>query len=357
MFPRQPNWQNRQACTCSKPSRKPGFHSTGRSAAYFAAAYGKPGLRGLTALSEHFFLHPPEGFSEAPLFHPRENMFFARPDQEQSLRRILAEHPALTRISAEQIHERVPVFKPGYLAGAAWDQRGGDLDVDALLQACLRLFRRRGGQFFGNSPVDAIEQQAGLWRVIAGGESWRAPVLVNAAGAWADTVAGMAGVRPLGIQPLRRTALIIDPPKGLDVRDWPNMIDADENFYFKPEAGKILVSPADETPTGPCDVQPDDLDVAYGVHYFEEATGLDIRHVEHSWAGLRNFAPDRDLVTGFDPEANGFFWLAGQGGSGIGCAPAAARLARWLIQGGELDHGFERCADFAELVNPARFTD
>jgi D-arginine dehydrogenase len=165
----------------------------------------------------------------------------------------------------------------------------------------------------------------------------------------------MAGLAGLGIQPLRRTALTVAVPAGMDVRDWPNMIDADEDFYFKPEAGHILISPADETPSDPCDAQPEDLDVAVGVDRFERATGLNVRQVISRWAGLRTFAPDRVFVAGFDPRSEGFFWLAGQGGYGIQSAPAMAQLARYLVQGIEPDPAFGIVRDHEATVAPDRF--
>lgn len=333
---------------------QPGFHATSRSAAYFAAAYGKPGMRGLTVCSESFFTDPSNEFAEVALIHPRDNMFFGRADQQASMQAMLQHEPSLELIDAAAVMSRVPIFKPDYLHGAVWDRRGGDLDVDAILQAYLKRLRRRGGQLLREHRVESLDHTNGAWIVRAAGQEFEAAVVINAAGAWADHVAGLAGLASLGIQPLRRTALTIDAPQDVEVGDWPNMMDVDEDFYFKPEAGKILISPADESPTTPCDAQPDDLDVAIGVDRFEQATGLDIRHVEHSWAGLRTFAPDRDLVVGFDPRADGFFWLAGQGGSGIGCAPATAALVSHLVMAASLPDDFATALQFIDDVKPDR---
>lgn len=334
---------------------QPGYHATGRSAAYFAAAYGKKVVRDFTACCEHFFLHPPDGFSEVELIRPRDSMFFGRADQEGQLRALQQDNPALVRLNAEEVLERVPVFAEGYLGAGLWERRGGDLDVDAILQGYLRLFRRRGGVLRNAHAVTSLQRAGGVWRVSAAGASFEAPVVVNAAGAWADRVASMAGLQPLGIRPLRRTALTVAAPANLDIRDWPNMIDADEAFYFKPEAGHILISPADETPSEPCDAQPDDYDVAVGVDRFERATGLDIRHVITRWAGLRTFAPDRVFVSGFDPRSEGFYWLAGQGGYGIQSAPAMAQLARYLVLGIEPEPAFAVVRDHVGRVTPERF--
>jgi len=333
---------------------QPGYHATGRSAAYFAAAYGKKVVRDFTACCEDFFLHPPDGFSEVPLIRPRDCIIFGRPDQEPELREQHSDNPALVPLSAAEVRKRVPVFADGYLGAGLWERRGGDLDVDAILQGYLRLFRRRGGTLLNSHAVTSLQWTGGVWRASAGASAFEAPVVINAAGAWVDRVASLAGLPPLGIQPLRRTALTVAPPAGVDIRDWPNMIDADEDFYFKPEAGHILISPADETPSEPCDAQPDDYDVAVGVDRFERATGLDIRHVVTRWAGLRTFAPDRVFVSGFDPRADGFYWLAGQGGYGIQSAPAMAQLVRYLVLGIEPEPGFAVIRDHLDAVTPER---
>ena len=333
---------------------QPGYHATGRSAAYFAAAYGNRVVRGLTAPCEAFYRDPPPGFSDVPLLIPRDCLFFGRADQAASLEAMRRDYPALEILTADEVRRRVPLFRDGYLHGGLREPRGGDLDVDAILQAYLRLFRQRGGTVLCNHRVIALERSGGAWQVTTATGSCSAPLLVDAAGAWADPVAALAGLGPLDIRPLRRTALTLDPPDGVDIRDWPNMIDADEDFYFKPEAGRILVSPADETPSEPCDAQPEDFDVAVGVDRFERATGMDVRRICSSWAGLRSFAPDRSFVAGFDPRCEGFFWLAGQGGYGIQSAPALAQLSRHLLLEVAPGAGFETVLDYAAVVSPAR---
>ena len=333
---------------------QPGYHATGRSAAYFAAAYGKKVVRDFTACCEGFFRNPPQGFSELPLMRARDCVFFGRSDQVGSLDALLADNPQLARVDAAELRRRVPVFAEGYLHGGLWERRGGDLDVDALLQGYLRLLRERGGRVLGLRRVSALARRGGIWRAEAGGEQFEAPVVIDAAGAWADPVAALAGLQPLGLRPLRRTALTVDAPEGMEIADWPNLIDADEDFYFKPEAGHILISPADETPCEPCDAQPEDLDVALGVDRFERATGRDIRHVRSRWAGLRTFAPDRVFVAGFDPRSEGFFWLAGQGGYGIQSAPALAQLARCLVLGSAPDADYAPILEHREAVAPGR---
>jgi D-arginine dehydrogenase len=333
---------------------QPGYHATGRSAAYFAAAYGKKVVRDFTACCEGFFRQPPDGFSEVELMRPRDCMFFARADQEAQLRALQQDNPALVRLSADEVLARVPVFAADYLHGGLYESRGGDLDVDAILQGYVRLFRRRGGSLLVAHAVTSLRRENGCWKLMAGGASFEAPVVINAAGAWVDRIASLAGLPPLGMRPLRRTALTVAPPAGMDISDWPNMLDADEDFYFKPETGQILISPADETPSEPCDAQPDDYDVAVGVDRFERATRLDIRQVISRWAGLRTFAPDRVFVAGFDPRSPGFFWLAGQGGYGIQSAPAMAQLTRFLVQGFEPDPAFNIVREHVAAIAPDR---
>ena len=336
---------------------QPGYHASGRSAAYFAAAYGKKIIRDITGCCEAFLRNPPDGFTEVELFHPRDCMFFGREDQAERLQAMQQDNPRLQFVDADAVRKRVPVLSPDYLYGAMWDRKGGDLDVDALLQGFLRLLRRRGGKFLANHLVSSLERSGGVWTATAGSQEFQAPVIVNAAGAWVERVAGMAGLESLGIEPLRRTALTIDPPGGVEIRNWPEMVDADEDFYFKPDAGQIMISPADETPSNPCDAQPEDLDVATGVYRFEQATGLDIRHVNHSWAGLRTFAPDRVFVAGFDPRSEGFFWLAGQGGYGVQSSPAMARLTRFLVNGVTPEGDFLTVLDYIDDVAPNRLID
>ena len=312
---------------------QPGYHATGRSAAFFVVSYGNAAVRAVTAASEPFYRSPPQGFTDVPLIRPRPCIFFGRPDQHKALRSLHAEVPTLRKLEAEQVRTWVPIMLPGYLEGGLLDETGGDLDVDAILQGFLRRLRERGGKLYTRREVQDISRSGGLWRVTSGEQVLTAPVLVNAAGAWVDEVARLAGLEPLGLQPKRRTAMLIDSPDGRDVSDWPLMVNVEEEFYFKPDAGALLLSPADETPSPPCDAQPEELDIALAVDRFETATGLDVSRVTHRWAGLRTFALDKTFVVGFDPRADGFFWLAGQGGYGVQTAPGMAQLATALITG------------------------
>ncbi len=312
---------------------QPGYHATGRSAAFFVLSYGNAAVRAVTAMSESFYRSPPAGFTEVALIRPRPGLFFSRSDQRAALASIHDEVPSLRPLSADDIRERVPVISPDYIDSGLLDETGGDLDVDAILQGFLRRLHHRGGELYTGHKVQELSREDGLWKIAAGDKTFMAPVVVNAAGAWADQIAILAGLKPVGLQPKRRTAMLIDAPKGLDITDWPLMVDVEEQFYFKPYAGALLLSPADETPSPACDAQPEELDVALAVDRFETATGLEVPRVIRRWAGLRTFAPDKTFVVGFDPRTNGFFWLAGQGGYGVQTAPALARLTASLITG------------------------
>lgn len=327
---------------------RPGYHTTGRSAAVYLKGYGNAVIRDLTTASEAFFSSPPDGFTTAVLVKPRGAMTLVREDQlerlEPTLRELHRHVPGARQLSPAEMLAMVPMLIPGYAAAGIFDEQAGDMDVDALLQGYLRGFKARGGQLLVSAPVRMLERDHGVWRVTAGSQQLEAPVVVNAAGAWADRVASLAGLAPLGLVPKRRTALIVAPPAGWDVTGWPLVDDIDEQFYCRPEAGKLFCSPADETPSEPCDAQPDEFDIAVAVDRIERALPLEVRRIEHSWAGLRTFAPDKTPVVGYNPRSPGFFWLAGQGGYGIQTSPAMARLASHLARGAAAP------ADLANLV-------
>jgi D-arginine dehydrogenase len=315
-----------------------GVHSTGRSAALFSELYGNAVIRGLTRASRPFFFAPPAGFASVPLVTARETFYFARPDQMDALEAFHAKPDiaAGTRaLSVAQAQARLPVFKPGYLGGAVVESGSADIDVDALHQGFLRQARANGAVVSFSERVESMQRVVGQWQVDTKSTTLRAPIIVNAAGAWGDEIARLAGVAPVGLQPRRRTALLIDVPEAhaTTAASWPAAIDVDEQFYFKPDAGLLLLSPADEHPSPPCDVQPEELDVAIAVDRFEQATDTSVRRVRRRWAGLRVFAPDRSPVVGFDPQTPGFFWLVGQGGYGIQTAPALGRVAALLAAG------------------------
>jgi D-arginine dehydrogenase len=314
---------------------QPGRHATGRSAAMFFEAYGNATVRALTRASRAFLLEPTAGFAQAPLMTRRDGLIVADPASADKLAHWLPKDagPALRALSTEEVLARVPILRAERVAGGVLDMTGHDIDVAALHQGYLRMARHAGCQLVLDARDVVIERDAGVWRVHCKAGRFEAPLLVNATGAWADAVARQAQAQPMGLQPMRRTALTIDAPAGNDIRDWPMVISADESFYFKPEAGRLLLSPANEDPMLPCDVVPEELDIATAVDRFETATTHVVTRIHHRRAGLRTFAPDRTPVVGFDPRAEGFFWLAGQGGYGIQTAPAMARAAAALLLG------------------------
>jgi D-arginine dehydrogenase len=319
----------------------PGTHTTGRSAALYAAGYGPPAVRALTRASRAFYAAPPAGFTVVPLWSPRGALFAARAEQVTGLvelaRTLRAEGIRALELGTADALARVPVLRPESVAAALLDPSAFDLDVDALLQAFVRGARARGVRWQPSSRVNHLERPAaagGPWQVgMADGGVLQARVVVNAAGAWLDEVAALAGTAPVGLVPRRRTAFRFEAPAGLDVRGWPAVIAADESWYFKPDAGLLLGSPANADPTVPHDVLPEDLDVAIGVDRLEAATTLRIGRPRTPWAGLRCFVEDGEPVCGFAPDAPGFFWAGAVGGYGIQSAPAFGRLCAALVLG------------------------
>lgn len=320
---------------------RPGYHSTGRSAAVYSETYGNDAIRALTRASRPFFAQPPEGFAGYPLWSRRAWLYIARSEQLERLHAWYAHAhalvPGIERLDAAQTLLRAPMLREGYAAGSVHEPEGADLDVDALHQGFLRTAQRSGAQLVYDAELAAIERTNGVWRVrTRRDDSYEAHVLVNAAGAWGDEIAALAGVRPLGLEPRRRTAIIFPAPPRFDLDAAPVVVDIDEHFYFKPDAGKLLGSPADETLCAPGDVQPEELDVAIAAARIEEAVCFPITRIERKWAGLRTFAPDRTPVVGFDDEVEDFFWLVGQGGYGIQTAPAMSQLAAALALRGAM---------------------
>jgi D-arginine dehydrogenase len=329
-----------------------GYHTTGRSAAIWIQNYGPPDVRELTRMSRAFYEAPPAGFAAVPLIRRRPVLMVATDAQTASMEAALAAGHGMRRATIEAARALVPALRTEYLGGAALEEDAFDMDVAAIHQGFLRMLRASGGVLGLRSRAARIERRSMVWEVdTSSGDTFRAPVVVNAAGAWGDEVAEIAGVRPLGLQPCRRTAAIIDPSP-FDVADWPMIVDVDEAWYARPEARtRLMVSPADATPTHPHDVQPEDIDVAIGIDRMQQALDIEVRRVEHSWAGLRTFTADGSLAFGWDPNIAGFFWCAGQGGYGIQTAPAAGRFLADLVL--RRDPG---PADaLVQAVSPARF--
>jgi D-arginine dehydrogenase len=338
--------------------RLPGYHTTGRSAAFLVDSYAGPVVGKLTRAGRGFFEEPPDGFSEAPLVTPNAVLWIARDDQRESLastttlgREAGAEMIEVTRTEA---CERCPILREQYLSAAVLEPSALHIDVAGLLESFLREFRRRGGVVSTKAEVTKLDSVADRWQVDAGGQTYHGAVVVNAAGAWCDVLASLAGARPVGLQPLRRTAITFDGPPGIDTRTWPLVIDTDEDFYFKPEGAQLLASPCDETPSEPCDTHPEDYDVALIADAIQRATTLELKHIRQRWAGLRSFVSDRSPVIGMDPELAGFFWLAGQGGFGIMTSPAASRAAAELIVNGSLPEDLQVLGLTPSMLSPER---
>lgn len=315
----------------------PGYHSSGRSATFCHFGIGGGLVHKLTAIGKAVFAAPPEG-DRPPLARRMAALFVARGDEMtklDTLETTTRKHsPGARRIEGEALRAIVPVLKTGadgFVAGVL-DPDAYKLDSDAMLQSAIRALKAAGGKLVTDAPVETIRQQSGDWVVDTPGESYAAKRIVNAAGSWADEIAKLAGVAPLGLRPLKRTIIVFRPPEGMDVTDWPfTKTVGEDGFYMLPEgSGRLLASPMDETPSEPCDAQPDEETVALAAWRVEQATEIAIRRIEHKWSGLRTFTPDKAPVAGYDPQAPGFFWLAGQGGFGLQTSPAMAMAAEAL---------------------------
>ncbi|HZZ70178.1 MAG TPA: FAD-binding oxidoreductase [Phenylobacterium sp.] len=336
----------------------PGMHSTGRSAALFSEIYGSAPIRALSRASRDFLYRPPVGFVDAPVVRQRGALHIAAAAQLDALEAFCAlpdVAPAIQRLSATDTRALCPILREDYVAQGALETASADVDVDVLHQGWLRQLRAGNGRLVVDAQVVGLNPIAAGWRVETPALAVEARIVVNAAGAWADEIAALAGARAVGLQPYRRTALIVDSPEGSQSDQWPMVIDVDEQFYFRPDAGALLLSPGDETPSAPCDAQPEELDVAIAVDRVQQATTLEVRRIRRSWAGLRSFVADRNPVVGYAPEAPGFFWLAGQGGYGIQTSPAMGQLACALVKGEGVPADLARFGVEAQDLRPDRF--
>jgi D-arginine dehydrogenase len=335
---------------------QPGYHATGRSAAFWAESYGGPLVQPLTSASGPFLAAPLPAFADAPFLSGRGAIHVADGGGLEALDKLEAEFAgtaiALQRLNRPALEGRIAGLRPGWEA-ALWEPSCADIDVARLHAAYLRAARRAGATLAAGHIVARAERRSGCWRIETRSASFEAGTIVDAAGAWADPVAAACGVAPAGVRPFRRTIAQIrvspPPPAGL-----PLIIDALGRFYFKPEAGERLwLSPHDETPCEPCDAAADEYDVALAIDRLAQLVDWRVERVERSWAGLRSFAPDRLPVIGFSPGRADFFWFAGQGGFGIQTAPAAAKLAASILLGRAPDVSV--AAIDPEPYSPARF--
>lgn len=339
---------------------QPGYHTTGRSAALFTETYGGAVKRALSHASKPFLQRPPAGFAAVPLLTPRGTLLAATAPQVEKLRQVADDCAALVAnlawLSGDEVRARVPAFGEGQIAAGLLEPDAMDIDVHALHQGYLRLLAARSGRLVTRADVRSLQAVAGGWEVSTSAGEFRADRIVNAAGAWADEIGGLAGARSIGLVPKRRTAITFDPPTGTAIGDWPAVIDVDEQWYFKPDAGRLMASPADETPSPPCDAQPEEYDIAVLVDRLTRATTLQVPRIVSRWAGLRSFVADKLIVAGFDPQVPGFFWLAGQGGHGIQTAPAVSRLGAALFRGLPVPPDLVELGIDASTLAPARLT-
>ncbi len=337
---------------------QPGYHTTGRSAAIYTRNYGNQDIRILTKASHGFFTSNPQGFSDHPLLSPRGALFIAREDQLKTLDTARADaqakSAAIQRLNVAETIEINSALDPEYFSAALYEPDACDIDVHSLHNGYRAGLLGRGGQVAVNSQVHSISRHKGVWKLSSRAGGFTAPILVNAAGAWGDVIAGMAGVRPVGLVPKRRTVFTFVPPPELDISHWPLTLDIDEQFYFKPDAGQVLASPADETPSPPCDAQPEELDIAVAVDRLQTATTLKVTRIANKWAGLRSFVAGKTPVVGMDDEVEGFFWLVGQGGYGIQTAPAIAIAVAELINTGNLPEMLTSMGLQAKHLGPGR---
>ncbi len=333
------------------------FHTTGRSAAQYLENYGDETVRRLTLASRSFLQEPPDDLVPHSLLSPRPMLEVGR-ESDLDLLRQKAEDgrrlvPSIQLIDGDEVRRLCPVLRPEAAVAGVYEPDASDIDVAALHAAFIKGLRRSGGEVRVRCEVLGLRFVDDRWRLLTSSGPIRCRHVVNAAGAWADIVAVMGQAQPVGLQPLRRTAFTVGPYP--QARGWPLVHDVAERYYFKPEGDGLLCSPADETPSEPVDARVEMVDVAGAIEEINAATTLQIRAVQHEWAGLRTFAPDRGLVLGPDPQVPGLHWCAGQGGFGIQTAPAAGALVAALIEGGPLPAGVSQAE--VDSVSPARFSN
>ncbi len=338
---------------------QPGYHSTGRSAAMFMESYGPPMVRALTRASRAFYEQPPAGFASAPLMLPRGALYLATPGQEalmaQTRGELATSCPDLEVLDARATLARVPCLRPEMVHGALYDPGAQDIDVHALHQGFLRGFRQQGGELRTSALLTQATHDGQGWSLqFSDGQALRTRAVVNAAGAWADELAGLFGAAPIGLVPHRRSAFTFRAPEGVDASGWPTVVGMDESYYFKPDAGQLLGSPANADPTVAHDVVPEELDIAMGIHQIESVSTLSIRRPTSTWAGLRSFVPDGEMVIGWDGACPGFFWLAAQGGYGIQSAAGASALADALLRDAAVPAELAQQGVEAAALSPAR---
>lgn len=319
----------------------PGYHATGRSAALFTPHQGTPLVQAINRASAAFYATPPAGFAEQPLVTPRGGLTIAEPGQEGLLDALIAQSAdgrEVTEISTAAALALAPLLRPERIGAAVHEPGIADINVSALHQGYLRGLKQRGGVLICNQRIKALSHQHGVWTAQTNDTNFKARVIVNAAGAWADHLAGLGGARPIGLVPKRRTAILVDGLPDVDTRTMPIVDFTSSNAYLKPDGRRIMSSLGDQDPVDAQDIRPEELQVALLADWLQRETLLTIRRIDHSWAGLRSFVADESPVVGYDDVAPEFFWLAGQGGFGIMMAPLLAKATAALVLGQELPH-------------------
>ena len=308
-----------------------------------------------TRASHDFFVNPPQGFTDGPLLVPRASLFFEAEGQDAFTKKFLASGSGLDELSEAQALKHFPILREGYAKRIFLDPNTGDLDVDLLHRGYLKLFKSRGGELNNNAAAEKIERVGSVWRVTTRQDIFEGEILVNAAGAWGDVVAMKADVKPVGLQPKRRSIGVIPMDGIAGAADFPMVTDMGETWYAKPQSGKMIVSSADATPVDPHDAYADDMAIAEGIERLMNATTIEVTRLDSSWGGLRTFAPDGSPVIGYDPHTEGFFWLVGQGGYGIQSAPALSRSAAAMVLGKEIPGDVLGAGLILSDISPQRF--
>ncbi|MGB8817668.1 MAG: FAD-binding oxidoreductase [Rhizobiaceae bacterium] len=336
-----------------------GYHATGRSAAEFAFRFQTPLVGKLAALSFPFLNSPPDGFCQTPLLKERGMMLIAPEEKQARLEEVYAHESIATdrlrRLTSQEVLARAPILNPAFFTSAFFDPDCWDIEVETLFQAYQRSAKAHGAIAHRKAELRHAHRSDGVWKLETGAGLFEAAMIVNASGAWADETAALCGAAPLGHTPLNRTVITVDLPHGIDWRSMPEVQEIDEDFYMKPDAGKLLLSPADENASAPCDAQPEEMGIAWAMHWVNEATTICANRPAHAWAGLRTYSPDRAPVIGFDVEVEGFFWLTGQGGFGIQTSPALSEFAAALVLGESPPEKFAAVGVTAAALSPLRF--
>jgi D-arginine dehydrogenase len=338
--------------TLLEMERNLAHHTTGRSAAMYVASYGGQGSRPLGVASKPFFDKPPPDSADSPLLSPRGLVWVA----DHARTELLDQKAAATGarpIDASEVLRLVPLMSRDWVGAGLHEPRALDIDVAGVHQAFVRIARRHDADLRTSTPVTGLARPDGRWRVSTPERDIQCSAVINASGAWGDLIAGLAGIEPIGLEPLRRTAFMV--PGDVAYSTWPFVADIEERFYFRPDGAQLLCSLSEETPSPPTDPRPEMSDIALAIERINEATTLGIRSVNSQWTGLRTFAPDREMVIGEDPDAPGFFWLVGQGGTGIQTSPACGALIASLVTGTTPPPELDAAGVDACRYSPARF--